>query len=99
VNNEILRTDIRRLRYSLSVQAAYLNMVRMLVPGVEDVESKDVTSGFLKLRKHYRVLRSFEREAGRRGIKVALWASRSYVETILERGGPDPASLRLGGTL
>ena len=92
LSTEQVKHTVRTLRYGLSFNAAHLlgapiadrehiNSGPALQPEIRHAEKQ--TQDLLKT---YRLLRRFEREARRRGIQLARWPGRDYVETTLRRG-------------
>jgi hypothetical protein len=91
LTTEQVRHTVRTLRYGLSFNATHLL-------GAPIADSETIISGPAfqpeirhaekqteDLLKTYRLLRRFEREARRRGIHLARWQGRDYVETTLRR--------------
>ncbi len=90
LSTEQVKHNVRTLRYGLSLNAAHLLGAPIadrehIISGPLQPEIRHAEKQTEDLLKTYRLLRRFEREARRRGIRLARWQGRDSVETTLRR--------------
>jgi len=90
LSTEQVKHTVRTLRYGLSFNAAHLLGAPIadrehIIIGPLQPEIRHAEKQTEDLLRTYRLLRRFEREARRRGIQLARWQGRAYVETTLRR--------------
>ena len=89
LSTEQVKHTVRTLRYGLSFSAAHLLGAiadrEHIINGPLQPEIRHAGKQTEDLIRTYRLLRRFEREARRRGIHLARWQGRDYVETTLRR--------------